>query len=584
MDLEEQLKQLRALRKSLLEKRSKNVREKTSNITEAQAQARRKQYARSIGLEPKNVSGASKPKDLRGTGNALNYGGQFDLAHEMGHAMQTAPGKTVSAHMRGIGPDDKEDDDTINTALEHRIDRRAGVDPHKHAGEWRGMVEDINEDGEPSPREWNADISSGHTDDYEAKEALSNQADRASYANKTIGQFDQGHRFNDKGKLLAPGGIDARINQRAVGVKPGKFGRKEPRVQLPRQLSMPFAESPAPNTLKSETPVDRIIAALRKNAESGALRLSRTELEHHLANSGLTFMTAENPAAQQLDPAQNATRNRTFEKDLARLGARFHRVKGRYGGNEENSYMIFHGGSATPAALEKLGAKYGQESVLHSIRGNHQLKYVSGPNAGKHHPGEGYTMSNEAPDFYSRARGIPQKFTANINFGETVDKSEHQGGHHFTIETDEGPIGVHFKHGEMVDGALVKNDEPGEKQSSQWRSRPILKEEHARDLDHAAAAHALSSGSASEGERMAYAEYTRGHSLDAAAHHYHQAAAAQKRGNRDLAERHLLKYGEYARKLGMDPMGNPGPEVGQRIRQLSQKKGPGFRAHPGDKL
>ena len=249
------------------------------------------------------------------------------------------------------------------------------------------------------------------------------------------------HKRAEKGELEPrhTPGIDAKINERA------------------RAAKRPVAKAePLANFVLA-------VAELRKNLaerQAGSVRLSRQELEHHLQNGGLTFMTAENPNAQQLHPRDNATRNRMLERDLSRMGARFHRVKGRYGGNEENSYMIFHDGQVTPEAIEKLGAKYGQESVLHSIRGEHRLKYVSGPNAGNYHPGMGYTMDQDAPDFYSKARGVPLKFTANLDFGTTM-KSEHaKHDRSFEVETSDGVVRLSFAHHpEPKRDGLVKSDQ-----------------------------------------------------------------------------------------------------------------------------
>lgn len=117
----------------------------------------------------------------------------------------------------------------------------------------------------------------------------------------------------------------------------------------------------------------------------------------------------------------------------------------------------------------------------------------------------------------------------------------------------------------------------------QWRNRPILRHEDARDLDHAAAARAISSGSAGEGERLAYEEYSRRNRLDAMAHHHRQAGEAQARGDHQTARRHLLAYAGHARAIGADPTGQPPPEVGERIRQLEGKRAP-FRGHAADRL
>lgn len=116
----------------------------------------------------------------------------------------------------------------------------------------------------------------------------------------------------------------------------------------------------------------------------------------------------------------------------------------------------------------------------------------------------------------------------------------------------------------------------------QWRSRPILKEEHAQELDHAATAAAIKSGSAKEGERSAYEQYERSHRLDAAAHHFHRMAKAVGCGNRDLAERHRLAYAGHAQALGYEPLQKPPPEIGERIRQLEQGREPGYRSHAAD--
>lgn len=344
-----------------LEKRSKNVKEQTTGITKLQAHRRRQQYARSLGLDPQNAGGMAELRDLKGKGNQLKYGGRFDLPHELGHAMQTRPGGTLSEHMAGIAPDDQFDDDTINTALEHRIDRRAGVDPHKFAGEFRGTIGDPDylppdddfiegeddekpEDEGAPPIEWNADLLGRHgrqnRTTFDAQERLQQQAERAEHANSSIGRFDLGHRFDPSGKLRAPEGIDAKINRRA---------------------------------------------------------------------------------------------------------------------------------------------------------------------------------------------------------------------------------------------GILKSD------AAEWRSRPVLRAEDAQDLDHAAAARSLSSGSAQEGERQAYEEYSRQQRLDAMAHHFRQAGEAQKRGDRPTSERHMLAYAGHARALGIDPAGHPPPEVGERIRQLAGKR-VAFRGHPADRL
>lgn len=136
---------------------------------------------------------------------------------------------------------------------------------------------------------------------------------------------------------------------------------------------------------------------------------------------------------------------------------------------------------------------------------------------------------------------------------------------------------VHQNHGAKRRSIVLKSD------AAEWRSRPVLRAEDAQDLDHAAAARSLSSGSAQEGERQAYEEYSRQQRLDAMAHHFRQAGEAQKRGDRPTSDRHMLAYTGHARTLGIDPADHPPPEVGERIRQLAGKRA-AFRGHPADRL
>ena len=435
-----------------LEKRSKNVKEQTTGITKLQAHRRRQQYARSLGLDPQNAGGMAELRDLKGKGNQLKYGGKFDLSHELGHAMQTRPGGTLSEHMAGIAPDDQFDDDTINTALEHRIDRRAGVDPHKFAGEFRGTIGDPDysppdddfiegeEDEQPEnegapPIEWNADLLGRHgrqnRTTFDAQERLQQQAERAEHANSSIARFDLGHRFDPSGKLRAPEGIDAKINRRA-GILKSEIGRP---VDV---------KTAKPEKVKKECPVYQHI--------------------------------------RDAYQAENWSKARDLELRT-----------------EGNSTWIMHNGKG--------------------------LKLIPGIGGGR----------EKARAYIEAARQKALK--------ETINKSD----------------------------------------AAEWRSRPVLRAEDAQDLDHAAAARSLSSGSAQEGERQAYEEYSRQQRLDAMAHHFRQAGEAQKRGDRPTSERHMLAYAGHARALGIDPAGHPPPEVGERIRQLAGKKA-AFRGHPADRL
>lgn len=121
--------------------------------------------------------------------------------------------------------------------------------------------------------------------------------------------------------------------------------------------------------------------------------------------------------------------------------------------------------------------------------------------------------------------------------------------------------------------------------AKQWRGRPIVRDEDAQELDHAATAAAIQSGSATEGERLAYEQYAHAERLDAAAHHYHHAAKALSQNNRELYDRHMLAYAQHALALALNPADKPPPEVAERVRQMQERGSRGgFRSHGADGL
>ena len=241
-----------------LEKTSKNVKQKRAEITRAQADQRRERYARSLGLEPtkiatRNQQVVGKEAGIR-QGNEVAYGGQFLLPHEVGHAMFTDRGKTARSHQRDldrVGAIPDYEDNTINTSLEYKLDRRAGVDPHKfneaRSGGRGSFMESFRGtigDDEGLPVRWNA----GKPD----PEDLRMHHERDQTARAVVGRFDAGRRFDEKGRVRSPNTLDARISMR--GRKDQGFsGAPRPagaaRIPPEKQLAFPnFDFRPAPQT------------------------------------------------------------------------------------------------------------------------------------------------------------------------------------------------------------------------------------------------------------------------------------------------------------------------------------------------
>src|SRR6185312_6034309 len=76
------------------------------------------------------------------------------------------------------------------------------------------------------------------------------------------------------------------------------------------------------------------------------------------------------------------------------------------------------GQDALKQDLDAAGLKYGQESVIHSENGKHQLLYTNGPNEGQHHPSLGtydYFDANQEPpeDYYTN---LPNQGAFRLHF------------------------------------------------------------------------------------------------------------------------------------------------------------------------
>jgi hypothetical protein len=176
-----------------LEKRSKNVREQTRNITPLQANARRARYASNIGLEAEKRPGP--PREFPTTrGNKIQHDDVFTLAHETAHAMMTQPGQTASEHEALIGPDHRpvgfnsNVDEKVAQQLEDLVDRRSGV------GGRVGSLEGTRT-ARKDPEHWARVGARPHAE-----------------------KFDAGAKFDPEGRLQAPVGVDAKINQGRGGV------------------------------------------------------------------------------------------------------------------------------------------------------------------------------------------------------------------------------------------------------------------------------------------------------------------------------------------------------------------------------
>lgn len=143
-------------------------------------------------------------------------------------------------------------------------------------------------------------------------------------------------------------------------------------------------------------------------------------------------MTAENP----MHPVSMQGGNAALEKELTSKGLKFHKIKGKYGGNPENSYLIEN---PDHDAIIELGKKFGQDSVIVSKNGQHKMVYTNGPDVGKHHSGNSIeTFDAEPQDYFSTGvdKGKPFHFSINFDMdtkhGDEMKKSDFSYLVHFS--------------------------------------------------------------------------------------------------------------------------------------------------------
>lgn len=149
--------------------------------------------------------------------------------------------------------------------------------------------------------------------------------------------------------------------------------------------------------------------------EIGAIGSAAARKAEPLA-SDFSVLTAENPSGVVQSAEANAKNLELLKEDLKKSGLEFHPVKGNYGGTEENSLLVPHIDAATKAKIEELGAKHGQESVLHRTGDVNELRYVSGVHQGKSLSGAGITHDPNLTENFSQLG--KNKFQANLDFSK----------------------------------------------------------------------------------------------------------------------------------------------------------------------
>lgn len=120
------------------------------------------------------------------------------------------------------------------------------------------------------------------------------------------------------------------------------------------------------------------------------------------------LMTAENPFGEEHGPKENELYNKHLEDKLRKLGLGFYKVRGKFFGNVEHSYLI---PNITEKDSTELGNEFGQQSVIHgekSVGSSGQStmihKYIEGGKVTKTRKSF-KNLASDLEDMYTKSKG-----------------------------------------------------------------------------------------------------------------------------------------------------------------------------------
>jgi hypothetical protein len=140
--------------------------------------------------------------------------------------------------------------------------------------------------------------------------------------------------------------------------------------------------------------------------------------------------------------------NKALSDEMHRMGLKHVPTHGSYGGPEQS--FIVH--NPTREQMYRLGRKFGQEAVIYSQDGKHEMLYTHGPNAGMAHPSlpSMHFSPNKPKDYYTH---LPGYGYVGLHFADKLHDTpikwtmplEHQAGpHDMPVAKSERDLVVQF--------------------------------------------------------------------------------------------------------------------------------------------
>ena len=118
-----------------------------------------------------------------------------------------------------------------------------------------------------------------------------------------------------------------------------------------------------------------------------------------------------------------------------------------------------------------------------------------------------------------------------------------------------------------------------------WNGRPVLKPEHADELERDAAEYEFKDRlSRRHAEEKAYRKYRQHHHEKSAAFHLRGMRAAQGSNDSEAARKHSAMFEMHMKKLGHEPWREVPPEIQRHLKEDEVEPIHRFRAHHGDRF
>jgi hypothetical protein len=159
------------------------------------------------------------------------------------------------------------------------------------------------------------------------------------------------------------------------------------------------------------------MAQLRKDTQN--LQSPPGPGEHPLFTGKTTvgMISGENPKF----PAQ-ASGHEAMGQAIQQMGLKAEPRAGRYG-SPEKSWMVY---GPTREQMFQLGQQFGQESVVYSQGGKHELLYSNGPNTGRFHPALDHEwFQSEPEDYYTHMPELGGYLRLNFDWNTLHDTNLH---------------------------------------------------------------------------------------------------------------------------------------------------------------